>query len=241
MKFFSRAIVSVLALVGMTALGSTVAFAQAPAGAAAAQYTEGRHFTRLTPAVPQSTPAGTVEVTEVFSYGCPACFQASSYVARLKKQLPAKVQMTYVPASWIQAEAWPMFQRAYVTAQAMGIAEKTHDDMFQAIWRTGEIPLTDPATGRIRRPLPTIEDAAKFYAAHAGVKAEDFVAASKSFAVETKIGQAEKLVRAYRAESTPTFVVAGKYKVNNVGSYDDVMNIIRFLVDRELAEIGGKK
>ena len=233
MRAVSLFIVSFLATI-------STALAQTPAPAAA-QFVEGRHYTRLTPAVPQSTPPGTVEVTEVFSYGCPACFQASTFVARLKKQLPAKAQMTYVPAAWIAAEAWPMFQRAYLTAQALGIAEKTHDDVFQAIWRTGEIPLTDPATGRMRRPLPTIEDAAKFYAAHAGVKAEDFVAASKSFAVETKVGQAEKLVRAYRAESTPTFIVAGKYKVASLGSYDEVMTVVRFLVDREIAEMGGKK
>jgi len=239
MRAFARTIVSAVAVIGAT-LGASAALAQAPAGGTPA-LVEGKHYTRITPAVPQSTPPGTVEVTEVFSYGCPACFQASGFVAKLKKSLPPKAVMTYVPASWIQAEAWPMFQRAYLTAQAMGIAEKTHDEMFQAIWRTGEIPLTDPATGRIRRPLPTIEDAAKFYAKHAGVKAEDFVATSKSFAVETRIGQAEKLVRAYRAESTPTFVVAGKYKVATLGSYDEVIGVVRALVDRELAEIGGKK
>ena len=83
----------------------------------------------------------------------------------------------------------------------------------------------------------------RFYAAHAGVKAEDFVAASKSFAVETKIGQTEKLIRAYRADSTPTFVVAGKYKVEprNAGSYDEVMKVILYLVNHELAEMGVKK
>jgi thiol:disulfide interchange protein DsbA len=52
--------------------------------------------------------------------------------------------------------------------------------------------------------------------------------------VETRIAQAEKLMRAYRVESTPTFVVAGKYKVNG-SSYEDIVAITKYLVDRELA------
>jgi thiol:disulfide interchange protein DsbA len=127
-----------------------------------------------------------------------------------------------------------MFQRAYITAQALGIADKVHEEVFDAIWRTGEIPLVNPTTKRINARLPTIEDAARFYAKRTDVKEADFVAASKSFAVETRIAQAEKLMRAYRVDSTPTFVVAGKYKVNG-GSYDDIIATTKYLVDRELA------
>lgn len=240
MRMFLRGIVSSMALIAGTA------FAQAPAAGAAAggqPLVEGRQYTVLNPAVPQSTPAGVVEVVEVFSYGCPACNQASPFVAKMRKALPAKAKMVYVPASWNPSEAWPMFQRAYLTAQAMGVAEKVHDQVFEAVWRTGEIPLTDPSTGRLRPKLPTIEDAAKFYAAHAGVKAEDFVATSKSFAIETKVGQTDKLVKAYRAESTPTFVVAGKYKVDShsAADFEGMTKIVLALVDRELQGTGGKK
>jgi thiol:disulfide interchange protein DsbA len=234
MLSISRRIVSILALIGSVVAAmaySTASLAQA------APYVEGRQYTRLSPAVPTSTAPGTVEVVEVFSYGCPACWQALATANKLKKSLPARAQLVYVPASWNPSEAWPMFQRAFITAQSLGIAEKTHDQMFDAIWRTGEIPLVDKATNRIYPKLPTIEDAAKFYARTAGIKAEDFVATSRSFAVETRVQQADRLVRAYRADSTPTFVVAGKFKVEprNAGGYEEVIGIIRFLVDRELA------
>ncbi len=233
MRTMRRAIVSFVALMGLSAVAGVAGAQNAGAGA---QFVAGRNWTRLNPAVPQNTPPGTVEVTEVFSYGCPACNAASSVVAKLRKSLPPKVVWTFVPPNWNSSESWPLFQRAYITAQAMGIADKTHEQVFEAVWRTGEIPLIDPATQRLRPKPPTIEDVAKFYAAHAGIKAEDFIATSKSFAVETKIGQADKLVRAYRADSTPTFVVAGKYKVNGQ-SYDEMMAVIRFLVDKELKEI----
>jgi thiol:disulfide interchange protein DsbA len=234
MLSISRRIVSILALI--SSVVGAMAYSTASL-AQAAPYVEGRHYTRLSPAVPSSTDPGTVEVVEVFSYGCPACWQALPTVNKLKKLLPARAQVVYVPASFIPSEAWPMFQRAFITAQSLGIAEKGHDQMFDAVWRTGEIPLIDKATGRVRPKLPTIDDAAAFYARVAGVKPADFVAASKSFAVETRVAQAEKLVRAYRADSTPTFVVAGKFKVEprNAGGYEEVIGIIRFLVDRELA------
>nr|AIA15613.1 DSBA-like thioredoxin domain protein [uncultured bacterium] len=235
-----RGIVSTVALI---AAGTVCA--QAPAGGAAGgqPLVEGRQYQVLNPAVPQSTPPGVVEVVEVFSYGCPACNQASPFVAKMRSKLPAKAKMVFVPASWNPSEAWPMFQRAYLTAQAMGVGEKMHEQVFDAVWRTGEIPLTDPSTGRLRPKPPTIEDAAKFYAAHAGVKAEDFVATSKSFAIETKVGQADKLVKAYRAESTPTFVVAGKYKVDSHSAtdFEGMTKIVLALVDRELAGTGGNK
>jgi protein dithiol oxidoreductase (disulfide-forming) len=218
------------AIVSLAGLTSAVL-----AGAAEPAFVEGRQYSRLSPAVPVSVAPGKIEVTEVFSYGCPACFQAQSMMQSLKARLPANVQVVYVPAAFNPAEAWPMFQRAYLTAQVMGIAEQNHEAMFTAIWATGELPLVDPATRRLRGKLPTIEDAARFYAKRAGIKEADFIATSKSFAVETRVNQAEQRVRAYRADSTPTFIVNGKYKVelNAVGTYDAAAQVIRFLVAKE--------
>ena len=40
-----------------------------------------------------------------------------------------------------------MFQLAYVTAQTLGIADRTHEAMFDAVWTTGELATTDAASG----------------------------------------------------------------------------------------------
>ena len=93
---------------------------------------EGTHYTTLTPAASYEAPPGKIEVTEVFSYGCPACNGALAGMNKIKAQLPADVVMNYVHASFIPTEAWPMFQQAYITAKALGIAESTHDMMFTA-------------------------------------------------------------------------------------------------------------
>ena len=55
-----------------------------------------------------------------------------------------------------------MFQLAYVTAQTLGIADRTHEAMYDAVWTTGELATTD-RWGTLKSPLPTIEDAARFY------------------------------------------------------------------------------
>src|SRR5262245_12165515 len=164
--------------------------AMAPAAFAQGQWVEGRNYFLVQPVQRTSVPAGKVEVMEVFSYGCPACNQFNVVAKKIKSTLPPNAQFVYLPASFIPAEDWPMFQRAYFAAQALGIAEKTHDAMFDAIWRGGELAISDPTTRRLKSPLPSIEDAGKFYARVAGVKASDFVAAAKSFGTEVKIKNA---------------------------------------------------
>src|SRR5215510_495353 len=91
----------------------------------AQQYVEGKHYAVLQPAQRTSVPAGKIEVTEVFSYGCPACNSFQPYMAKLKASLPPNAQLTFVPASWIEQEDWPMFQRAFFAAQALNIVDKT--------------------------------------------------------------------------------------------------------------------
>jgi thiol:disulfide interchange protein DsbA len=154
---------------------------------------------------------------------------------RLKTSLPPNAQLVYLPASWNKAEAWPMFQRAYITAQSLGVAEKAHDAMFDAIWTSGELGISDKNTGRLKTKLPTIEDAAQFYQRVTGVKAADFVNASKSFGVDLKVRQADSQITAMQVPSTPTLVVNGKYRLNNENLKDvnEIIELVKYLVARE--------
>src|SRR5215831_4622931 len=102
--------------------------------AQAATWVEGQHYFLIKPAQPTNVAPGKVEVVEVFSYGCPACYQFYPTVDKLKAALPKNAEMSFLAASWNVAEDWRTFQRAYLAAQAMGIADKTHDAMFNAIW-----------------------------------------------------------------------------------------------------------
>src|SRR5665213_2162684 len=100
-------------------------------------WVEGTHYLLLQSPQPTSVPAGKVEVTEVFSYACPACNHFYPVVNRLKASLPANAVVDFVPASFIPTEDWPMFQRAYYTALILGVeTQHTHDAMFDAVWKT---------------------------------------------------------------------------------------------------------
>jgi thiol:disulfide interchange protein DsbA len=219
----------------LTTLLTLAAFMGLAATAQATDWVAGKHYSVIPQAQRTNVAPGKVEVMEVFSYGCPACNSFRPTMKKLKASLPANAQLVYLPASWNAAEAWPMFQRAYLTAVSLGIAEKAHDAMFEAIWTTGELGVSDPQTRRLKTRLPTIEDAAKFYGRVTGVKAADFVSASKSFGVDLKMRQADSQISAMQVSGTPTLVVNGKYRVNNenLASGDDIIELVKYLVARE--------
>ncbi len=212
------------------------AFAQAPAGNA--QWVEGKNYFRIDP--PQPTPdPSKVEVTEVFSYACPVCWRFLPYADRIAKSLPPDAYMDYLPVSFNPVEDFPVFQRAFYAAQALGIEAKTHDAMFKAIHSPGgELATYDAATGRLKSPLPDINDIAKWYAQY-GVKPADFVATANSFAVNMRMKRADALVQAYGVTGTPTMVVNGKWRYDSAsaGGPDQVVELTKYLVAREAAAL----
>jgi thiol:disulfide interchange protein DsbA len=218
----------------LAALAAVLLLALAP-DARATDWQQGVNYFLIEPAQPTSLPPGKVEVTEVFSYACPACNAFYPTIDRLRESLPSNAQLDFVPAGFNPTEDWPMFQRAYLAAQILGIDRKTHDAMFDAIWKTGELAVVDPHTNRLKVPAPTIQDAAAFYARSAGVKPEAFLAAANSFGVDSRIRQADQLVRDYRVDSTPTMVVNGKYRLTpqSAGGPDQVVELVKWLVARE--------
>jgi thiol:disulfide interchange protein DsbA len=215
-------------------LALTVAGLAAAASAQAQEWVAGKHYSVIA-TQRTNVAAGKVEVMEVFSYGCPACNQFRSTMKKLKASLPPNAQLVFLPASWNAPENWPTFQRAYLTAQSLGVAEKAHDAMFEAIWTTGELGVSDPTTHRLKAKLPSIEDIARLYQRVAGVKPADFVNASKSFGVDLKMRQADGQIVAMQVSGTPTLVVNGKYRVNNenLAKDDDIIELVKFLVAKE--------
>lgn len=199
------------------------------------RWVEGRHYIRLPVAQTAESRPGKIEVAEVFSYGCIHCNRAQADVVKLKAALPADAYLTYVHASFAPTEAWPMYQRAWYTAQTLGIGEASHQKMFAAVWDGGEVQLLDKATNRVRKPLPSLQEAARFYARVAKVKEADFLKAANSPAVDALVKRADQLVSAWRIGGTPSFVVNGRYLVNNdvVSSWTDMQGVILFLVGQE--------
>ena len=208
----------------------------APAARAADPvWVEGTHYFRVDPSRAPPSPRGKVTVTEVFSYGCPACNAFVPYMRALKSSLPAGAVVDYVPASFVPSEDWPMFQRAYLTAQSLGVADRAHDAAFEAVWKTGELATMDPSTGGLRKNMPSIEDAAKFYARVTGVPAAHFLDVARSFTIEMNMKKTDDLIKAYQADSTPTLIINGKYRINgrDAGGFQPMIDIAKWLIAKE--------
>lgn len=186
---------------------------------------------------PQPTSTGDkIEVLEVFSFACPACNAFQPAMAEIKKSLPADAEVRYLPASFRSDEDWPVFQRAFFTAQALGIEDKSHQAMFDAVWKDKTLAIYDESNRKLVDPLPDINAIARFYAKF-GVKPADFVATAGSFAINTKMKRADEQIKAYGVDSTPTVIVNGKYRVTprTAGGWDQMVSVVEYLVHKEQA------
>ena len=200
---------------------------------AAPDWVEGRDYVVLHQPQPTSVPPGKIEVLEVFSYACPACNAYRPTIELLRKNLPPNAQLAYLPAAFNKAEDWPMYQRAWLAAQALGIADRTHQEMFDAVWKSGELANIDSQTHRLVSPQPTIEQAARDYARWTGIKAEDFVAMANSFSVDKSMRAADEQIMTMAVPGTPCIVVNGRYRIGEDvthGPVDQLIALVRFLV-----------
>ena len=176
---------------------ATAAFAaDTPPPAAARQWVAGSDYLVLDPPVPTST-GSKIEVVEVFSYACPHCAHFQTYIDELKSKLPANAQFVLLPA--VFNAAWEPFARAFYTAQALGLVDKTHQALFDALHRD-------------HLPITSMDALAKFYAGY-GADPATFLSTATSFVIDAKMAHGNDLVREYHVEGTPTLIVNGKYRV----------------------------
>ena len=204
-----------LLLAGLVAMSAVFA-ADAPAPTA---WEEGKNYFPVDP--PQPTATGDkVEVLEVFSYACPHCAHFQPYAEQLKTSLPAGAVFTYMPA--VFNPSWEPYARAYYTAESLGVLDKTHQPLFDALHRD-------------HLPLRTIDDLAGFYAQN-GVDKAKFLATSASFEVESKLARSQTIVKADGIDGTPSIVVNGKYRITgaSAGGYPQLIELVDWLVQKEI-------
>lgn len=166
---------------------------------------------------------GKIEVVEVFNFVCPACAAFQPMVSDWKKTLPPDVRFTYVPAAF--GGNWDQYVRSFYTAQMMGIAEKAHNATYDAIHLENRL--------KGERGKDSDEDLAAFYAQF-GVDAKQFAANMKSFAVSGKFNKARQYIVQQQANSTPTLIVNGKYRVLG-RSWEQRLMIANALIAHERA------
>jgi thiol:disulfide interchange protein DsbA len=174
----------------------------------------------VTPAHPTNDPSK-VEVIEFFWYGCPHCYHFEPYIKAWLKTKPDNVVFIRQPA--VFNAHWAAHAKAFFTAESLGVLDKVHDDLYDAIQNKKE-------------DLESEADLAKFFASH-GVKEEEFHKAYKSFAVDAKMRQAEALGPSYGIDGTPALVVNGKYRIGaaKAKSFDTMIETANALIKQESA------
>jgi thiol:disulfide interchange protein DsbA len=186
-----------------------------------ALYVSGTHYETLPAAVRTNNP-NKIEVLEVFWYGCGHCFRFQPLVDHWAENAPDDVEYLRFPAIW--NDLMKVHARAYYTAESLGVTDKVHGPIFEAI---------NLQNNRLQneRQLATL------FARH-GVSEADFATAFNSFPVNTQVNQAERKMRDYQIRSTPNVIVNGKYLVTTndaVRTQQDMLTIVDFLVAQERA------
>ena len=195
------------------ATGTAPVVAGAPTGPAPVAGTD---YVELANGQPYAPLNGQVEVVEVFGYTCPHCAQFEPLITAWKRKQPADVRVTPVPAAF--GGYWETYARAFFAAETLGVLEKSHEQMFNAIHVARQLGLD-----------ATPEQIGKFYEQY-GVDATTFANTMKSFGVETKLNRAKQFATRSQIEGTPSIVVNGKYLVNvDQRGYEHMFNTVEHL------------
>lgn len=195
-------------------LGSQLAMAQAE------PYQEGVHYFKIDQ-LPADTGSGTVEVTELFSYGCSHCSTFEPYLESWNQSKPDNVVFNRIAVAFGR-KAWEMMARAYITTEMLGIVDESHIAMMDAIWKD-------------RRQFRTLDDLAEFYTDF-GVEKSAFIANYESFAADSALRKSQRDVQLFGITGTPSLVVNRKYRVTsnkNVKGFNDMLDIVDYLVVKE--------
>lgn len=196
--------------------------------AAAAQtdkkFINGKHYTELNPAY-DTDHKEQVIVYEFFGYKCPHCSSFQAYMKPWHKKLPKHVKLVRIPV--VFQPGWDIFAKAYYTSEAMGIAEKTHQAMFDALHKE-------------RKLMRSMDDVADWYVDNFGVDKDAFLSTAKSFMIDSKVRQSNNLMQKMRITSTPSIVINGKYKPNTkeLGTHGAVLELASYLSNQEANSMG---
>lgn len=193
-KFFMAVFLAVCATAVMAAQPQS----SSPSGLQAQGIIAGVNYRALSDPQPTQAAPGTVEVIEFFWYDCQTCFVIQPSLARWLDSQQGKVTLRRIPA--VVGTHMIHFARAFYTAQALGVLEDVHAPLYEALHRHG-------------RALDREEDLAAFFAEH-GVERNRFLSVFRGSAVAAGVRNAQTLARSYELAGAPTFIVAGKYRVD---------------------------
>lgn len=186
--------------------------------ALAADYQEGKEYLVL--ANPQPTSSDDkIEVVELFWHGCPHCYRLEPLLAEWLTSKPEDLVFIRMPA--VLGKNWELYGKAYYTAEFLGVEDKIHQALFNALHNDRK---------KIRD-----EAALRDLFVEQGVSAEDFGNTFNSFAVDVKLNNAKQMTKRYAITGVPTLIINGKYSTSasQAGSNENLIKVMDFLIAQE--------
>ena len=181
-------------LATLGALGlSTPVFAQGPA-----KFVAGKDFIKLDRVLPTETEAGKIELIEFFWYSCSHCNAFEPAFAQWVKNAPKDVVVRRMPVAF--RDDFAPQQRLYFTLEAMGLLEKIHGKVFQAI--------------HVERLALNTDTSILNWIEKQGVDKTKFADTFKSFGVASKVKRAVQLQNDFKIEGVPSLGVAGRFYID---------------------------
>ncbi|MHC1480248.1 thiol:disulfide interchange protein DsbA/DsbL [Frateuria aurantia] len=166
---------------------------------------------------------GSVEVVELFSYGCVHCAESAAEVDRARRLWPSQVAFKLVPAMFNMP--WLVYARGFYVARQFHAVEASHLALFKAKWVD-------------HRPLEQLPQLAQFYAGY-GIDPAQFVDLAQSRPVWEQMRHDALLAERWGVDSTPAFIVDGRYRVSADGnhSYAGMLAVVDALVRHDLEQV----
>ena len=180
-----------------------------------------KDYQKLDKPVPVTTPAGTVDVVEFFSYACPHCFEFEPMLEAWVKSKPANVRFHRAPVHFLQNAV--NFQPMYFTLETMGLVNTLQQKVFNAFHLEHQ---------RLDKP-----EAIAAFMTKNGVDAARFMSIFNSFGVRTKVQQANQLFDAYGLDGVPTLAVQGRFLTSPVIAQGETQTLatLDYLIAQVLA------
>ncbi|UXZ04034.1 thiol:disulfide interchange protein DsbA/DsbL [Moraxella nasicaprae] len=165
---------------------------------------------------PENIAGDVIVVREFFWYGCPHCYALEPHMQKWAKTRAKDVAFFQTPAAL--NPMWEVSARGFYAAQQLGVQEKTHQLLFDAVHKDGK-----------RNIIGSQEELANWYASQ-GVDKTKFNSLYNSFPVTTKIERSKAGAQRYQLTGVPAVVVHGKYVVT--GEDAKVPQVVDFLINK---------
>ncbi len=175
--------------------------------------------------------AGKIEVMEVFWYGCPHCYHMEPVLNAWVKKLPADVYFKRVPG--LPRVEWAPMAKAFYALEALGLTEKLHSALFDAVHKTKTLnPMDEKA-------------AIDWITAQSGLDHLKVEQAFKSFSMNTNLNRAALIFRNSGATGVPSLIIDGKYITSSTmaGSNEQALKVADYIIDniRKEKTVNAKK